>query len=88
VASYHQHRVCIFDSQDKLIRKFAQQGTGNGQLIGPWGVSFDGNNHFYVADYNNNRVQKFQVDGKYLLQFGHCGSGYGQLRGPSGVVVQ
>ena len=79
--------VYIFDSQDKLIRKFGQNGSGSGQFSSPWGVSFDANNHLYVADYSNNRVQKFDVDGTYLLQYGHYGSGNGQLYFPMGVVV-
>jgi len=79
--------VFIFDSQDKLIRKFGQRGTNNGQFRNPRGVSFDANNYLYVVDGSNNRVQKFDVNGTYLLQFGHRGSGNGQLNYPVGIVV-
>ena len=78
--------VCIFDSQDKLIRKFGQHGTGNGQLNRPERIAFDANNHLYVADYDNQRVQKFDINGRYLLQFGHR-SNNGQLNHPIGVIV-
>ncbi|XP_065885312.1 tripartite motif-containing protein 2-like [Dysidea avara] len=87
VADHNNCCVYIFDSQDRLIRKFGQPGAGNGQFQNPWGVSFDANNDLYVAENRNNRVQKFHVDGTYLLQFGHRGSGDGQLSGPTGVVV-
>ena len=80
------HCVYIFDSQDRLIRKFGQRGANNGQFNNPRGVSFDANNHLYVAD-NNNRVQKFDVNGAYLLQFGQYGSANGQLNYPVGIVV-
>ena len=87
VADCTNHCVCIFDSQDKLIRKFGQHGTGNGQLNCPVGIAFDANNHLHVADYNNHRVQKFDINGRYLLQFGHQGSNNGQLDHPRGVIV-
>ncbi|XP_065902619.1 tripartite motif-containing protein 2-like [Dysidea avara] len=87
VADYSNHCVYIFDSQDRLIRKFGQQGKGNGQFNNPRGVSFNANNHLYVVDSNNNRVQKFDINGTYLLQFGQYGSGNGQLNCPVGIVV-
>ena len=87
VANYSHHYVCKFDSQDRLIRKLGQSGTGNGLFQHPWGVSFDANNDLYVTEYSNNRVQKFHVDGTYLLQFGRSGSSDGQLSGASGIVV-
>ena len=87
VADYSNHCVYIFDSQDRLIRKFGQRGNSNGQFNNPRGVSFNANNHLYVVDSNNNRVQKFDVNGTYLLQFGQYGSGNGQLNCPVGIVV-
>ena len=87
VTDYNNCYVYIFDSQDRLIRKFGQNGTGSGQFQNPRGISFDANNHLYVADYSNHRVQKFDVNGTYLLQFGHSGTGNGQLQCPTGVVV-
>ena len=59
--------VYVFDGQDKLVRKFGQKGTSNGQFNEPFGVAFDANDHLYVADYSNHRVQKFDVNGTYLL---------------------
>ena len=38
VADYSNNHVCIFDGQDKLIRKFGQSGTGDGQLRHPEGI--------------------------------------------------
>ncbi|XP_065920493.1 tripartite motif-containing protein 2-like isoform X2 [Dysidea avara] len=63
VADNLNHCVYIFNSQDKLVRKFGQHGTGNGQLNRPEGIAFYANNHLYVADYYNHRVQKFDING-------------------------
>ena len=81
------HCVYIFDSQDKLVRKIGQGGTGNCEFKYPQGVSFDANNHLYVVDNGNNRVQKLDVDGKYILQFGSYGSEDGELYYPIDIAV-
>jgi len=68
--------VCIFDSQDQLMRRFGfSRNGGNGQFNNPHGLAFDANNHLYVADHYTHRIQKFDVNGGFLLQFGKCGSG-------------
>ena len=43
VSDYNHNFLYVFDSQDKLIRKFGQ--TGDAQFTKPWGLSFDANNH-------------------------------------------
>ena len=86
VADNTKHCVYIFDGQDQLIRKVGSHGNGNGQLTNPAGVTFDSNNHLYVADYGN-RVQVFDVSGKYLYQFGSGGSGNAQLNSPTGITI-
>ncbi|XP_065907834.1 tripartite motif-containing protein 2-like [Dysidea avara] len=87
VADQSNDCVCVFDGQDKLVRKVGSSGSNNSQFNCPRGVAFDNNNHLYVADSNNNRVQKFDVNGNYLLQFGGHGSGNGQLQGPLGITT-
>jgi len=47
------HCVYTFDSQDKLIRKFGQGRTGNGQFQNLRGLSFDANNHLYVSEWGS-----------------------------------
>ena len=70
-----------------MIRKVGSHGRGNDQLDRPVGVTFDTNNHLYVADYRNDRIQKFDVSGKYLHQFGSRGSSNGQLDHPIGITT-
>ena len=83
VTDYSNDCAYIFDSQDRLIRKFGLRGTGAGQFRHPRGVSFDANNDLYVADNCNNRILKFDLDGKYLIQFGQGV----KLNNPTGIVV-
>ena len=86
VADASNHCVCIFDSEDQLVRKIGSKGSAIGQLNWPEGVTFDSDDHLYVVDHENHRVQKITIDGKYLLQFGGEGSSDGQLNHPSGLA--
>ena len=78
--------VYIYDGQDQLVRKIGGCGSGIGQFNYPKGITFDSNDHLFVADQCNHRVQKFAINGKYLLQFGGKGSSGGQLKYPSGLA--
>ena len=80
------HCVYIFDGEDQLVRKINCRGSGNSQLDYPAGVTFDSDDHLYVADFNKHKIQKFTTDCKYLLQFGGVGSGDGKLNYPRGLA--
>ena len=77
----------MFDSQDKLIKRFGGQGSKNGQFEYPCDVAFDDNNDLYVTDSHNHRVQKFDTHGNYLLQFGGKGVNKGKLKYPIGIAT-
>ena len=90
VADGSNHCVCIFDSQDQVVKTFGTEGEGNGQFTHPTGVAFDDDNHLYVVDSNNDRVQKFNIRGEYMLQFGtgkFFGTDNGELTNPLGITV-
>ena len=89
VADWSNNCVCIFDSEDNLVRKFGSKGANSGQFNCPAGVAFDSDDNLYVADHRNHRVQKFTMIGEYLLQFGHEGDAYtdGKLKLPRGLTV-
>ena len=82
VADWSRHCVYVFDGQDNLIKKIGSHGSGIGQFDRPCGITFDCNDHLYVADCAHNRVQKFDVSGNYMFQYGG-----GQLNGPRGVTI-
>ena len=87
VIDFSNDCVCIYDSQDQLLRKFGFSGTENGQFSRSEGLAFSANNHLYVVENGNHRVQKFEIDGNYLLQFGKRGSGNGELCHPVGITI-
>ncbi len=68
--------------------EFGEQGTKNGQLNSPKGLTIDSKtSRLYVADTNNHRVQVFSSKGKYLSKFGKEGSSPGSLTLPTAVAV-
>jgi len=87
VADFSNHSVCIFDGEDRLVRKFGSQGSNNSQFNHPEGVAFDSDGHLYVADCWNHRIQKFTNNGDNLLQFGSVGSEDGKLKYPTGLTI-
>ena len=87
VADWINNCVHVFDSEDKLIKKFGSHGNGNGQFEYPCDVAFDDNNELYVTDSHNHRVQKFDIHGNYLLQFGGKGASKGKLKYPIGITT-
>jgi len=87
VADNSNHCIYVFDTRDRLIRRFGSHGKDKGQLNSPHGITFDNDNNLYVADSSNHRVQKFDISGNYLMQFkGHI-PGESQLQYPYGVAV-
>jgi len=65
----------------------AGNGSGPGQLSGPWGVAVDDQDELYVTEAWNNRVQVFDSDGNSLRQWGSLGFGPGQFIYPRGIDV-
>ncbi|MDO6391769.1 putative Ig domain-containing protein, partial [Pontibacter sp. BT731] len=76
-----------FDGQGAFLFQFGSEGSGEGQLSHPNGLTVDGQGNVYVADRFNHRVQKFDGQGAFLFQFGSEGSGEGQLSHPYGIAV-
>ena len=81
------HLISIFDSSREFQSRWGNHGSGPGELNGPSGLAFDGDDNLYVVDHLNHRVQKFTAEGAFLLTFGSEGSGDGQLNLPWGVTV-
>ena len=87
VADLTKNCIHVFDSQNKLIKRFGNRGKKTGEFICPFDIAFDDNNELYVTDRYNDRVQKFDHHGNYLLQFGDEGAGEGQLNCPAGITT-
>jgi DNA-binding beta-propeller fold protein YncE len=90
--------LCFTGEEDKELRinppvvpsfkfAFGSEGSGNGQLQGPWGVTTDSAGNVWVVDYENNRIQKFNSKGEYLLKVGSYGTGNSQFNQPLGIAA-
>lgn len=55
--------ICVTDCQP------GKQGSGAGELAGPWGVAA-GPEGIFVAELNNSRVSLFDYEGRFLRAFG------------------
>ncbi|WP_230207561.1 6-bladed beta-propeller [Candidatus Nitrosocosmicus agrestis] len=67
-------------------------GTGNGQVISPVGITFDKDGNLYVADYVGNRVIKYLStdNGSYVsseVTLGSPGIDEGQFLGPRNLIT-
>ena len=79
--------VLKFDTNGRLLGKWGEQGTGNGQFKIPDGIAIDKQGHVYVADMLNHRIQKFTPEGEYITQWGKQGFVEGEFNQPSSVAI-
>ena len=80
-----------FPSFHQITRKityFGSQGTAEGQLSKPHGVTTDQDDNIYVTDGGNYRVQKFSSNGKFVAKIGSKGNGDLQFNNPDGHYLQ
>ena len=77
-----------YKSKTQSIISVCDKGTGNEQLLLPYGVTLDHNTgNIYVADCWNNCVKVFDNTAKYLLKFGD-GKGEGKMSCPRGLIIR
>ena len=76
-----------FDPDGERLSHWGETGSEEGQLNGPSGLAFDGEDNLYVVDSRNHRVQKFTKDGQFIMGWGTSGDGEGQFNLPWGITV-
>ena len=54
---------------------FGKEGTAEGQLKSPDGITFDSKGNVWVADTGNDRIEEFSAGGSFLKAYGKEGSG-------------
>ena len=84
--------IQVFTEEGTFLRKFGENGRGDGQLRNPRDISLDCDNLLYVPEYrySNNRVTVFSCRGEFVTSFGSKGnlSGPGrQFNSPSCIAV-
>ena len=69
--------------RESPVLKRCRVGRGNGEFIGPSGLSIHrATNEVFVADYSNSRIQILTAEGEYLRSFGTD-----HLKEPHGICV-
>ena len=62
------HRVRVFNSAGVHLFDIGEEGSGDGQLMRPTGLTIDKFNHLIVCDSLNKRLQVFTLDGKFIAK--------------------
>ena len=64
---YHgTHCVKVFDKEGVFLYDIGSEGSGDGQMIHPAGLTIDKFNNLIVCDRGNGRLQVFEIDGKFV----------------------
>ena len=87
VAAFGNNCIMILNPDLTFSSSFGSEGSGDGELNGPYDVAFDSKGAIYVADRGNDRIQVFTAEGKYLRQIGSKGSGEGELLEPASITI-
>jgi len=82
-----QRETCPCPDPPCFLRKWGQEGNGDGQFLGPTAVAVAPDGTVYVADSKNHRIQYFDTDGTYLGQWGSKGRAGGQFLRSVSVAV-
>ena len=77
-AIYHQdkffvsynaaHHIKVFSKEGIFLYNIGSEGSGDGQLINPTGLTVDKFNNLIVCDKGNERLEVFTLDGKFLTK--------------------
>ena len=66
VAEQGNNRIQKFTLSGEYIGEFGSNGSGEGQLSGPQGISYDGKGNILVADSNSCKVKVFTTEGSFV----------------------
>ncbi len=85
----HYSRVNHFSPAAKLLLRWGDHGTNEGQLAFPRGVGVNSRGEMYVSEYGlTERVQRFSHNGeKFLNAFGRPGDGAGEFNRAEGLGI-
>jgi len=68
VSYRYTHCVKVFNNAGVYLYDIGSEGSGEGQLLLPYGLAIDKFNNLIVCDKGNERLQLFTLDGKFLTK--------------------
>ena len=80
VCYYRANNVKVFSQDGVFLHSIGTHGSGDGQLLGPLGLSIDSFSNLVVCDSGNSRLQICMLDGKLVSKIAW------QLSGPVNPV--
>ncbi len=80
-------RVLLGPGRYERSSEFGKEGTAEGQLKKPVGITVDREGNVWVVDTGNNRIEKFSPTGAFLKAYGKEGAGNGQFKEPKGIAI-
>eukprot|EP00058_Branchiostoma_floridae_P002408 XP_002587896.1 hypothetical protein BRAFLDRAFT_87284 [Branchiostoma floridae] len=87
VSDWDTHCVYVYDESGKFLFQFGGEGSGEGQLKYPRGISTDSTGYIVVAEHDNRRIQIFTRHGEFVRTV-HTGfRPEGLAVGPEGQLV-
>jgi len=87
VADNGNHRIQIFNSKGKFLRKFGKKGVSDGHFYELTSLTVDSKGNIIVIDGSQHRIQVFNSKGVFLRKLGTLGYGDGQFSSPVHVTV-
>jgi DNA-binding beta-propeller fold protein YncE len=88
VSEFRGGRVSVLSGEGQWLSFIGSKGRGDGQLIGPQGLTLDEAGYLYVVDYGNRRVCKFDPDGTFIQSFGKREGAFSGFISPTGIAVR
>ncbi|MDZ7792474.1 MAG: NHL repeat-containing protein [Spirochaetia bacterium] len=87
ITEFAGDRIVHCTPTGRVLKRFGQTGTGQGQLLGPQFISDDKNGYLYVTDQGNRRVAKFDYEGNFILSFGRKTADFEGFQQPTGILA-
>ena len=88
VVDIQHHEVQVLDKRSgRLLFKFGQPGSKQGDLFHPTNIAVGPNGDIFVTETSNFRVQRFTAEGKSLRVYGQVGDRPGSFARPKGLAI-
>ncbi|XP_073230817.1 E3 ubiquitin-protein ligase TRIM45-like isoform X2 [Porites lutea] len=81
------HKITYYPRVQGTFKLLVKEGSGDGMLKYPCGVSVSDGDEIMVTDNQNHRIQVFDRNGTFLRSFGHKGKNAGEFICPIGIAI-